>query len=190
MVGNDAGVIKDEEFVADRRPAPHHYPEHEREHHYVQDGLEQSPAITQSRIAEPGAGLADDQGVDDALLGSQRVEKAWLRPRLPGLARRALAQHRIVAVDRLEPAVQYLEDRLGIVFVVGRSTNQLSTDGEGLDEPAAVEIDGQLRALCCWVRRIERSGAAEGLGRLFQATEAVEEIRSMQMVFGRFGRDG
>ena len=68
----------------------------------------------------------------------------------PQLARRlqwALAQYDVIAVEHFEPTIQHLKDRLGVFLVVRGDPDQLSADSERLDEPAAVEIHRQLRAL-------------------------------------------
>jgi hypothetical protein len=44
---------------------------HHRQQSDVKDRFQEGPAIAEFRVAEPGAGLADDQGVDDAALIAQ-----------------------------------------------------------------------------------------------------------------------
>ena len=128
MIRDNSGIIKYEELVADRRPATHQHREHQRQHQDVQDRLEQCPAVSELRVAETGAGFADDQGVNDARLGLQRCEHSRLRSQPPRRPQCALAQHDIFAVERFEPAVQYLEHRLGVFFIVGRGSDQLAAD--------------------------------------------------------------
>ena len=83
MIGNDSRIIEDEKLIADRRTAVHHHRENQRQHQNVQDRFEQRPPVAELGVAEPGPGLADDQGVNDADLSLQRLKKAGRRPRLP-----------------------------------------------------------------------------------------------------------
>ena len=147
MIRNDPGVIEDEEFIADRRPAAHHHRKYQGKHQDVRDGFEQCPAVSEPGVAEAGAGLPDDQGMDDAALGAQCFKKSGRRPQFPGRSQLALAEHDIIAVQGLEPAVQYLQHRLRVFFVFRRDADQFAADGERLGKAAAVEIDCQLRAL-------------------------------------------
>ena len=50
-------------------------------------------------------------------------------------------------LERFEPAVQYLQDGLGVFFIVGRGPDQFAADGERLGEAPAVIVHCQLRAL-------------------------------------------
>src|SRR5215471_651984 len=70
VVGDYSGIIKDEEFIPDRRPAAHHHRKNEQQHQNMRNRLEQCPAIAKLGIAEPGARLSDDQSVNHA---------AWVR---------------------------------------------------------------------------------------------------------------
>ena len=134
-------------------------------------------------FAEARAGLADDQGVDDAPLDAQSLEKSGRWSRFPLRSRRTVAQHDVIAVQRLEPAVQYLQHRLRIFLVFRRGTDQFSADGERVGKAAAVEIDRELRPLGVGIFRIERRRPAERLGRLVEPPEPVQQVGSMQMVF-------
>ena len=96
----------------------------------------------------------------------------------------ALAENDVIAVESLEPAVQHLQDRLGVFFVVGSRADQLAADRQRIAKPAAVEIDGQLRAPRCEVFRIERRSPVEGLYRLLEPTQTIKQVTAMQMVFG------
>ena len=128
MIRNDPGVIEDEELVADRRSSAHHHCEHQRQHQDMQDRLEQRPAVAELGFPEPGAGFANDQGVNDTRLSVQRRENGGPRPRLSPRPQWALAQYNVIAVEGLEPAVQYLQDGLGVFFIVGRGPDQFAAD--------------------------------------------------------------
>src|SRR3979409_1457300 len=117
MIGNDAGIVEDEEFFSDWRPAAHLIGECERHHRVVQDRFEKPPAISELRVAEPSPGLADDQSVDDTQLGSQGLQKAGRWPRRTGWSQRALAQNHVIAIQCFEAAVQYLKHRLGVFLI-------------------------------------------------------------------------
>src|SRR5206468_12257028 len=110
-------------------------------------GLEQRPAVAELGFPEPGAGFANDQGVNDTRLSVQRRENGGPRPRLSPRPQWALAQYNVIAVEGFEPAVQYLQDGLGVFFIVGRGPDQFAADGERFGEAPAVIVHCQLRAL-------------------------------------------
>jgi len=62
---------------------------------------------------------------------------------------------------------------LSIFFILGRSSDQLATDGERFGKPAAVKIDRQLRALRVRVGRIKLGCPPERLGRLVEAAQVI-----------------
>src|SRR6516164_4909825 len=102
--------------------------------------------VKNEKLVADRRSIAHHQGVNYAQLGLQRRENCRPRPRLPRLAQWPLAQNDVIAVEHFEATMQYLEDRPAIFLIVRRGSDQLSADGERLDEPAAVEIHGQLRA--------------------------------------------
>jgi hypothetical protein len=108
MIRDDAGVVKNEKLRADRRPAMHQYREHQRQHQDVQDRFEQCPAVAQGRVAEPGAGLADDQGIYDPALGPERRPNTRLYAKPRTRPARTFAENDVIPVEGLKPAVQHL----------------------------------------------------------------------------------
>src|SRR5262249_45675156 len=114
------------------------------EHQDVQDWFEQRPTISELRVSEAGAGLADDQRVNDAALGLQCLEESGPRAWLRVWAQRALAQYDIIALQCLQPAVQDLEHGLRVLLVVRRGPDQLCSHCERFCETAAVVKYSQL----------------------------------------------
>jgi hypothetical protein len=114
------------------------------------------------------------------------------RARFPARPRGALAEHHVVAVQGLEPTVQYLQHRLRVVFVFRRAADQLAANSERLGKAAAVEIDRELRALGVGIGRVERRRSAECLGCLGEPAEPIQQVRPMQVVLRdvRGDRDG
>jgi hypothetical protein len=96
---------------------------------------------------------------------------------------RALAQHDVIAVQCLEPPVQYLKYRLCVLLVFRRGADQFSAYGEGLGKTAAVVINRQLRSLRVRIGRIEFGRAAECVRRVIEAPEPIQQVCSMQMIF-------
>ena len=99
-----------------------------------------------------------------------------------------LAHDDVVGVEHFQSAMQYLEDGLGIFLIVWRGADQFPADRQRFDEAAAVEIDRQLRAFEMGVRRIERRRPPEGFCGLVQATQPMQEICSVEMIFCRVRR--
>src|SRR3984893_10520297 len=190
MIGNDAGIVEDEEFFSDWRPGAPRHCEYERQHQDMQDRLEKRPAISELRIAEPSPGLTDDQSVDETQLGSQGLQKAGRWPRRSGRPQRALAQNHVIAIQCFEAAVQYLKHRLDVFLIFRSDSDQFSANGERFGKPATVEINGELRTPRDGVRRIEHRGPAERFRRLVKPSDAVEKVRPVQMVFDDLRREG
>src|ERR1051326_8916853 len=68
QVGYEAGEVEYKKMCPNWRTALHHQREDRGQHRDVQDRFEQSPAVAELGIAEPGAGLANDQCLNDAAL--------------------------------------------------------------------------------------------------------------------------
>ena len=97
-----------------------------------------------------------------------------MRPRRPGRPGPPIGENDVLAFQGFEAAVQNLQDRLSIFLVVGFDLDQFAADRHGLAKLARIKIDGQLRTFCRRVLRIERGSAAEGVGRLVKAGEAIQ----------------
>src|SRR4029077_12923420 len=95
----------------------------------MENRLEQGPAVSELGFAEAGAGFPDDQSMNDAHLRLERRENRGPRPQLSRRPQWAFAEHHVVAVERFEPAVQYLQDGLGIFLIVRRGPDQFTADG-------------------------------------------------------------
>ena len=110
-----------------------------------------------------------------------------MRARRPGRPGRPIGEDDVVAFQGFEAAVQDLQDRLSIFLIVGFDLDQLAADRHGLAKLARIEVNGQLRTLCRRVLRIECGSAAEGVGRLVKAGEAIQQVAAMQMVLCGIG---
>lgn len=155
----------------------------------MQNGLEHRPAIAQLRVAEPGAGLADDQRLDDAALAAQARAKSRQRTERPFRARGAVGDHDIVGVDRVQPAVQEMQHRFRGSLVVRVRVEEGAADSGGLGHPAMIEMKRDLGAPGRWVLGIEHGGCGEGRGGGFRIAPAVQQMPAVQMVFRVLGSD-
>jgi hypothetical protein len=72
--------------------------------------------------------------VDDARLGVQAFNKAGWSPRRTRQVPVALAQHDIIAIDRIKATVEHLEDRLSRGFVVREGAQQFSAGRDGFGQ--------------------------------------------------------
>ena len=92
----------------------------------MQDRLDQRPAVAEARVAEAGTGLADDQRVDHPALRFQPLGKACGRARALRQPAGAVADDGVVAVDRIEPAVEYTQHGFGGGVVLRKRAQQLA----------------------------------------------------------------
>src|SRR5581483_6597585 len=118
--------------------------EHEPQHGDMSERLDHRPAIAEPAFAKPGAGLADDERVEDAALAAEGIGQP-LRParRRAGLAP---AMDQRVGVDRAEAAAEEVEHRGRGLVVVRVLAEDAAAQRCRLAEPAAGEKRRELLA--------------------------------------------